>query len=176
MAKTFEVKGFEELLKGLDEIPKEAQPIMKGKMEDSLLSVRGTLREYPPQPSRTRAKSFNTYVRGRGHYPRSAFAGGQFNSRAGGRALRRGQAKLTSERLGTKWTHEVEFDDAAVTGVIGNTASYSNVVQGNEDDQNYWHGVTGWVTLDDSLDQHEEEIYKNFEAGVIELLEVISRK
>lgn len=174
MANNLEVEGLEEFQRALEEAPEIARPILERRMEQGLFLLEQELKPYPPQPARDRAATFNTYVRGRGHYPRSAFADGQFDSRTGTKLLRAGQVRLTSERLGTKWTHEIEWLDEAITGVIGNSASYADVVQGSKEDQNYWHGVTGWVTIDEALERHEEAIYRLFEEGVVELAEALS--
>lgn len=169
MAKNIELEGFDEFVRALAEAPGLARPIMGKKMKESLFSLRGTLKETPPQPPRDRAKTFNTYVRGFGHRPKSYFTGGSRRIK-GVKSL----AKQTSEKLDTKWTDEIEFEAEAVIGVLGNTASYAQVVQGEL--QPDFHAQTGWITLDDALDQHEAEINDNFEAGVDELLAALGRR
>ena len=165
MTKTMELSGLDELMSAFENAPDVAIPIASKAMEQGLLLIEGAVKEYPPQPDRARTKSFNTYIRGKGRYPKSYFSGGSFDPRGG-----QGRAKLVSERLGTKWTHTVNIDDSAVTGIVGNTASYADVIQGKEEDQNYWHGVTGWPRLDDTIDQMEEQIMDVFGAAVDELL------
>jgi len=165
--KNLDVKGLEDLLKALDEAPQKAKPIMERAMGRSLELVEGVVKEYPPQPARTRARTFNTYERGFGHYPKSAFVGGTINAKGKRAARKAGKVRMTSERLGTKWTSEVEITDDQVLGVIGNTASYAREVQG--DYQTKFHAATGWVTLDQGIEQVEEDIYATFEEGADEL-------
>jgi len=169
LTKTLDAKDLDRLADAFAKAPELAQDVMGGRMETNLMLIEEPLQNYPPQPPRDRAKTFNTYVRGRGRYPRSAFPGGQFNAKAARGLIRAGKVKLTSERLGTKWTHQVEFSDEAITGVLGNTASYADEVQG--DQQAAFHAETGWKTLDDVLLQQEQAIYDNFEAGIDELWE-----
>lgn len=171
MAKTFEIEGFDELLEALEQAPEIARPIMAKKMTASLQALRGILQPYPPQPDRNRARSFNTYARGFGQRPRSYFGGGSRQVRS-----LKALGRATSERLGTKWTQEVEIEPGAITGVIGNTASYANVVQGDSEDQNYWHGVTGWITMETALEEANPEIFANFSEGVDEILVALGRR
>ncbi len=165
--KNLEVEGLEELLRALEETPERAKPILKKKMGASLELIEGEVKPYPPQPSRTRAKTFNTYVRGRGQYPKSAFGGKTFNPKKARGLVKAGKVRLTSERLGTKWTSDVEISDEVVVGVIGNTASYADEVQGER--QPAFHAATGWITLDQGMEQAEQGIYAQFKEGAEEL-------
>lgn len=175
-AKTLDIKGLAETIEAIEQSPEVAVPILSQKMEQSLLLIEGLVKEYPPQPRRDRAKTFNTYVRGKGRYPRSYFPGGQFNARAGRRLKKRGKVHLVSERLGTKWTHKVSVrKDQVIEGVLGNSASYAGYVQIKDDpegdvDQTDFHAATGWPTLEDSIDQVEPEIDKLFDQGADEIL------
>lgn len=165
--KNLEIKGLEELLQALEETPERAKPILKEKMGVSLKLIEDEVKDYPPEPSRTRAKTFNTYERGFGHYPKSAFVGGVPNAKAKRAARKAGKARQTSERLGTKWTSEVEITNEAVVGVMGNTASYADEVQGER--QPAFHALTGWITIDQGMEQAEAGIYAQFEEGANEL-------
>lgn len=176
MTNNLEIKGLTELIQAMADSPEIARPLMEQAMTKSLLGLRDVLRDYPPQPPRDRAKTFNTYVRGRGRYPRSAFPGGQLNSRAGTTALHAGQVRLTSERLGSKWTHATEWGSDYLEGVLGNTASYALEVQGSAEDQNYWHGVTGWPTIDGTLNDQEEQIYQNYDEALTELIAQLEKR
>jgi hypothetical protein len=184
LGKELESKGIDELIKALQETPEIAKPIFKKAIDLSLDLIRGVVRPYPPQPSRTRAKTFNTWERGAGHYPKSAFVGEQLSPKAKRIAKKQGKARLISEILGKKWTQEIEFTDEAVEGVIGNTASYADYVQGpkrGEEPEGYerhpqaeFHAVTGWVSLYGAVDDVQEEIYATFDDGVKELTEALS--
>lgn len=184
MAKSLENKGIDELLKALQETPEIAKPIFKRAITASLELIKGVVKPYPPQPSRTRSKTFNTYVRGTGHYPKSAFAEGQLARKGAKTARKEGKVKLVSQRLGTKWTQAVEFTDEAVEGMIGNTASYADHVQGPRkgqeppgyqgETQTDFHAETGWVSLYGAVDDVQEEIYATFDDGAEELAKALA--
>jgi hypothetical protein len=105
----------------------------------------------PPQPSRTRAKSFNTWVRRQGHYPKSYFtaAGGGFKIKNLSTA-QRGKLKLTSEDLEENaWGSEVTPTGGGVEISVWNGATYSPYVIG--DKQAGFHHETGWKTDAEAL-------------------------
>lgn len=172
--KIIEVEGFDELAQTLDKLPAQSLPILENAMEESLLYLEGIVTEYPPQPSRTRAKTFNTYVRGHGRYPRSAFtSAGMLSKRAAKRpGPRGGQIKYISERLGTKWTHQVTRTEDAIEGVIGNTTSYAPYVEGEQ--QTDYHAETGWPRLDQVIEREEAVIYGNFERASEMILDLVA--
>ena len=160
-----DIKGLDEFVAAIQRSPETAVPILETALERALLLVEGVVKQYPPQPARDRAKTFNTYVRGRGHYPLSAFNRGGKLKRG---AKRDPTIRLTSERLGTKWTHQVDFDEAGAVGEIGNTASYADEVQG--EGQADFHAETGWPTLPAAMDQQEQNIYDILELALNEIL------
>lgn len=184
MAKNLKSNGIDELIKALQETPEIAKPIFKKAITASLELIKGVVKPYPPQPSRTRSKRFNTYVRGAGHYPRSAFVEGQLDPKAKKIAHKEGAVRLVSERLGTKWTQAIDFSDEAVEGVIGNSASYADHVQGPKkgqepegyqgETQTDFHAETGWVSLYGAVDDVQEQIYNTFDDGVKELTEALA--
>lgn len=177
-------KGINELIKALQETPEIARPIFKKAIVASLELIKGVVKPYPVQPSRTRAKTFNTYARGTGHYPKSTFAEGQLNRKMAKVARKAGAVRMVSERLGTKWTQAVEFTDEAVEGVIGNSASYADHVQGpkkGQEPEGYtgetqaeFHAETGWVSLYGAVDEVQEQIYATFDDGVEELAKALA--
>ncbi len=138
-------------------------------METSLLDMLAILKPYPPQPARDRARTFNTYVRGIGHLPRSSF----FTTGKGRQFRRVGPIRRTSEKLGQQWTSSVTVSGNTVTGVIENSASYAGVVQGLA--QPSFHAETGWVTYEDAFKRAEEQIDRNFEAALDQLLNELAR-
>jgi len=184
LAKNLESNGIDELIKALQETPEMAKPIFKKAIVASLELIKGVVKPYPPQPSRTRSTRFNTYVRGIGHYPKSAFVEGQLDPKAKKTARKEGKVRLVSERLGSKWTQAVEFGDEAVEGAIGNIASYADKVQGPKkgeeppgyqgENQEDFHAVTGWVSLYGAVDDVQEEIYNTFDDGVEELAKTLT--
>lgn len=169
-----DVEGLEGLIKALQDAPELARRIAKRAMSDSLNVLRGLVRPYPPQPPRNRAASFNTYVRGVGHFPRSSFTAGERKKRGAYRpGPKGGRVHRTSERLGEKWTQEVRVEGDAVEGVLGNTASYVFAVQ-SRDRQPPYHAMTGWVTIEDALDQAEPDIVRIWGGAVDELVEELA--
>ncbi len=117
--------------------------------------ILGRISVYPPQPARDRAKTFNTYVRGKGRYPRSAFV--QDKREPGGYASRRvdkSQIKMTSQRMDASFGETVIQGSNSVTVRLENRASYSGYVigfeQGNPHQQPF-HKETGWVSTDEAV-------------------------
>jgi hypothetical protein len=140
-----------------------------------LSAIREVMAPYPPQPARDRAKTFNTYVRGIGRFPKSSFefeAGeGLWLRKAKSaylRGPRGGKVRRTSQRLSTKWRLMVWRMDGAggqfgVEGELRNDATYSGWVNGPIDKaadphQVAPHTLTGWVNADDGLAQAQPEI------------------
>jgi hypothetical protein len=170
-----QVEGFDELKRALERSPEIARPIIQRAMNESLMLLVGLLRPYPPQPSRTRARRFNTYARGIGFFPRRSFEGGERKKRGAFQAgARGGRVRRVSEKLGEKWTWEVRETPAGLVGVLGNTASYSEVVQGRK--QPAFHRRTGWVTVDEALGQAEPQIMERFGQAADELVEVLAHE
>lgn len=110
---------------------------------------------YPPQPPRDRAKSFNTYVRGKGKYPRSAFI--RDPKQPGGyrtRRVNKGTIKFTSERMNTRFRKFVMPSGNVVLGTLKNEASYSGYVIGHEagyPQQRDFHKATGWRSVEEAI-------------------------
>jgi len=128
----------------------------------ALTAVEEIISPYPPQPPRDRAKTFNTYVRGVGRYPKSAFTGGKVKLKKGAKV------KRTSQRLNTKFRTEVNVQNDEVLGELRNEASYSGWVLGSEDKtkdphQMEYHAQTGWVNEDEALRQADGEISRIFD-------------
>jgi hypothetical protein len=124
--------------------------------------VQEIIQVYAPQPARTRARTFNTYVRGRGRYPKSAFVADA--TQPGGykiKRIRRGSIKLTSQQLDKRWKKEVVVNNGAVVGTLRNTASYSGYVNGWQDSeprQVSFHAASGWVSADKALAEASDAI------------------
>lgn len=142
----------------------------KPAMEASMLDMIGELKPYPPKPNRNRAKTFNNWERGIGRLPKSAYY--TLSGKERKRVITKG-AELTSERLGTKWTKDVEIEANTVTGTLSNNASYANYVQG--DRQPAFHAETGWVTYEQAYDNTEQQIVRNFDEAANKLLEDLAK-
>lgn len=124
----------------------------------SLAEIQRRLAPYPPQPSRTRAKTFNTYVRGIGRFPRSAFTerpGGGFKI---SRRKARGRIRYTSQQMNRRFEIEVKAVGQGVEGELRDNATYSGWVLGTTDQsadphQVLYHAETGWTSKDDAIEQ-----------------------
>ncbi len=164
MAEILEIKGFDELLTYLAEMPETAQPLIGDAMGEGLDAILRIVEMYPPQPPRDRAKTFNTYVRGIGRFPLSSFVEGKRKRR---RAYE-GHVRYTSEDLGNQWSQEIEIG-TGVVGTLGNPVSYADYVQGAK--QAAHHAQTGWVTIEEALEQATPEIMAAFEQALDRLIE-----
>jgi len=154
----------------LDRVADVAPQEFKGAMGISLFDLLSIIKPYPQQPDRNRAKTFNTYVRGIGRVPKSAFFTAKGKAR---KKIRTKGVARTSQRLGQKWTSRVEVSGNTVTGTIENSASYANVVQGTW--QPAFHADTGWVTYEDAYEQVKEQIDRNFNETLDLILLKLSR-
>lgn len=138
------VEGADLIARALRIAPQVANPIVKQGVTQSLHVLEGMLAPYPPQPSRMRSNSFNTYVRGKGQMTRASFdEGGSFTGATDG--PRGGKPLFNSEDLGQKWGIEVKQERGGFFGLLGNPVSYADVVQGSK--QPAYHKETGWVTI-----------------------------
>ena len=169
---TIKVEGLEQVQRALQVAPQLVGPIVGQAVDRSLRLVRGVVQPYPPQPNRQRAKTFNTYVRGVGRMTRASFdeGGNYMGPREGPRG---GQPRLTSEDLGQKWTLEVKPAPGGYLGILGNTASYADVVQGKR--QPAFHAATGWVTIIDAVKQKAGQIQQVFNDAMMKIANVLRR-
>jgi hypothetical protein len=125
-------------------------------------AVKEIIQVYPPQPSRTRSGSFNTYVRGVGSYPKSMFVSDA--SQPGGYKLKKkkiGKIRYTSQQLDKRWSMYVTAKSGKVEGALTNGASYSGYVNGFETGNVHqvgFHKETGWISSDDAIEQAMPEI------------------
>ena len=149
------IEGADQLARALDEAPEVAALWMDDAMDEIMQAVMGQAQPYPPQPPRGRSQSFNTYVRGMGQMTRASFdeGGGYIGPREGPRG---GQPRYTSEDLGQKWEYTVREIRGGYMGILGNTASYADVVQGTK--QPAFHAETGWVTLTEAVVRAAKQI------------------
>lgn len=159
-----------------EKLEKAAGKIVAGARQalyKNALVAQRSLATYPPQPSRTRAQTFNTYVRGVGSFPKSAFNTATGKTRPGARKGRYGAVRYTSQRLGTQWyvAHGIDRNEASV--VIGNRATYAPFVQARDGvggnaklHQQLYHRATGWLTLEDALERQMPQIKADIRAAI----------
>lgn len=173
--KTVNTEGLDRLIQDFDKIKDEIVPALSQAAETSLLLVEGSLKEYPPQPSRIRSAHFNTYVRGVGSYPRSAFTkkSGKLSTKRAEKATKRGKVRMTSQKLGAHWKHKIETNEQGVVGYIGNEVTYASFVQG--DSQTGFHAETGWLTDDEAIEDETGHITDHFNDAIDKLLSVLDQ-
>jgi hypothetical protein len=171
MSSIEELTKFADVLAGVKSlfIAPASKAIAKG-----LEAIQEVSEVYPPQPSRDRAKTFNTYVRGIGEFPRSAFTE---NSKApGGYSLNkkvRGNIRYTSQQLGKKFKQKVEPGEDSVEGSLTNAADYSGYVIGWKSDdpkQVSYHAETGWHSADEALEKAKPVIEKAVDEAIDDVL------
>lgn len=139
----------------LDGVSEQSTPLIVEALGRGLQSLQSAISVVPPQPARDRAPSghFNTYVRGVGRLPKSAF----FTKKGVARkSIKTKGATRTSEKSSQRWRMSVETEGNVVRGTLENTASYSGWVWGPKEGDPHqvpWHAETGWVSADDALEQ-----------------------
>lgn len=149
---------FDKFKDAVSRIQTTAAPLAVKTIGLALAEIQRRIAPYPPQPSRTRSRHFNTYVRGIGRFPRAAFteqSGGGFKI---SRRKARGGIRYTSQQMNRRFEIEVKAVDQAVEGELRNNASYSGYVLGTKDQnvdphQVIYHAATGWVNRDDAIEQ-----------------------
>jgi hypothetical protein len=161
-----EVEGTQALIVKLSRLGKPQ--LLLTPMLASLKILRQEASRFPPQPSRTRSRHFNTWVREVGQYSMGAF----FTGRTGRRRKRPntsgGYLIRASEKMLQQWREAaplVVASETMVTGEIGNAASYAPWVQGDET-QLYYHTWTGWKTLEQIQNEQNERITRQFQDAI----------
>ncbi len=185
--KVLEIKGFDELIKALEQAPEKVMPYLRKAMNLSVRAVQARLAEYPPsnaanQPGRIdkNGDPMGYYERGRGWwYPvleRSTLGeklGVRFGAETAKRAAKRNQVKSIptvagyklraggeSELLGKSWAVQVVEGEHSIAGIVGNNTSYADYVQGGR--QASYHNAAGWITLDKAIELAQEDIDQAF--------------
>jgi len=77
----------------------------------------------------------------------------------------------SSEVLGKSWTVETQKSDSGVEGIVGTKVSYADVVQGRK--QWRTHGRRGWKSLQQIMDELEEQINELFHDAMIDITNAI---
>ena len=141
--------------------------VLEPAMREALTVVAQEASRNPPQPSRTRSKHFNTWIRERGQYTIATFrtVRGDLRKRPN---LRAGRLIRPSEMLLKKWktaVPDIVMTANGITGKIVNKASYGEFVQGEK--QAKFHAVTGWKTTSQILESKKQRIFNVFRAALL---------
>ena len=146
-------------------------------MAKSLVAIEEVISPYPPQPDRMRSGHLNTYVRGRGRYPASAFVADK--SEPGGfktKRVRRASIRFTSQQMDKRFRRYIVPSKNEITGYLLNTASYSGYVIGSKFEkpgQTSFHAETGWQNKEDALEQAKPQINMYVEEAIGDLMKVM---
>lgn len=165
-------EGFNELEQALLQASEIALPLGERAVAAGLTAIRQALAPYAPQPDRDRARPpggpspYNTYVRGIGNFPRSAFAqiDGRWERKKQGAykpGPKGGTVQRTSQQMNKKWRMTL-YQSAllgAAVGELENQATYSGAVLGHKPGgdlsdgialQEPYHALSGWNNVDDA--------------------------
>ena len=157
---SIELEGFDTLHVKLQRFDTK---VLEPAMREALKVVAQEAARVPPQPSRTRSKHFNTWIREKGAYTIATFKtkSGKERKRPNTRA---GRLLRASEMLLQKWKTaqpDIIVTESGISGTITNKASYGQYVQGEK--QARFHAVTGWKTTNQILDAQKTRILKVFQ-------------
>lgn len=164
--------GLDEMAQAIRQATEISLPLAENAIAAGLIAIREQLAPYPPQPDRDRAKPpgvkspYNTYVRGIGHFPKSAFVSvnGKWERKKKGAykpGPKGGKVRRTSQQMDKKWRIELTRQSHSVSGTLINDASYSGEVLGHKPGtassdgvgtQAPYHAETGWHNMDDSIE------------------------
>lgn len=165
---SIEKKGFTQLEAKLSRMAKPEQ--LTAAMRDALDVVKQEASRFPPQPSRTRSKHFNTWIREKGAYTIATFKGANgFRKRPNTRA---GRLIRPSEKLLRNWKTarpDIYAGAGYIIGKIVNRVSYGQFVQGEK--QAGFHAQTGWKTTTQIIRAQQKRIVKVFEDALIRIVE-----
>jgi hypothetical protein len=170
---------FNSLAKGLENADELFVPFASEAVAKCLDLINDVNGPYPPQPDRMRSGHLNTYVRGQGHYPASAFVSNP--ALPGGFSIHRygvKSVKMTSQQMDKKFKKTVKTTNVAVIGELRNTASYSGFVIGSKQDeprQRGYHAETGWVSKEDAIDQAKPEMEKVYGEAVDKFVDSLAQ-
>lgn len=168
------LQGFDELARALEQAKELFMPLASKAIALSLKAIEEEIAPYPPQPDRMRSGHLNTYVRGIGFYPKSAFVAD--TNEPGGFSIKRvksTQIRYTSEQMDKRFKSKVKVTDKAITGELRNTASYSGYVIGwkmGDPHQKEHHSQTGWVSADDAIEKARPKIEQSINTAIDEFL------
>lgn len=137
-------------------------------MIQSVDLLRNELATFPPQPSRTRAKTFNTWVREIGRLPRVAFFTQSGARRKGNRIASGFTPDPPSQKLLAHWRDanaEIVIAGTQMTGRMSNPVTYGPFVEG--DKQARPHQETGWPTIKSAELKYVNRIVELFAQAIL---------
>ena len=165
--------GFDELASMFAQANDLFKPLASKAMAISIMAIESEIAPYPPQPDRMRSGHLNTYVRGQGRYPKSAFIPdidepGGFRIKKGARAI-----KLTSQQMDKKFRSRVKLQSDKVEGELMNDATYSGWVIGppeGDPHQVAFHAQTGWVDAEEAIEKARPVIVDSMNTAVYDFI------
>jgi hypothetical protein len=160
----------------LSELTALAIPLAEIAIGKALAIIEAIVEPYAPQPDRNRSKHFNTYVRGVGHLPKSAFVEGEPNAKQIRKLKKAGKVRMDSQNMQKRWKLRTHASATGVEGTLRNTATYSGYVSGHHDEdpkQTDFHAMSGWVSIDDAVEQAMPQVEGFFEDAVDGIIELI---
>jgi hypothetical protein len=168
-------------IQGLENAEGLFLPLASQAIAVCLEAVKEEIQPTPEQPSRTRAKTFNTYVRDTGNFPRSAFkssAGTPGGYKVVGKnALKKaGRVRYTSQHSSKRFRMTVTVTEDAVIGNLHNFASYSGYLWGPESGtphQVAFHHETGWVSTDQALRAAQPQMEDALQTAIDQFVTVL---
>ena len=127
------VEGAEELVAKLTKLEQMAR--VKAVIMNQARFIQGKLRDYP-----TKATMSNPLIKSNDKVRRGFF----YHLKHGNISVPYKRGGAGSEKLGSRWT--VEARNTGWTAVVGNNASYAQLVQGSK--QTAQHIASGWLNVD----------------------------
>lgn len=144
MADNITIEGVDALFRKFGRV--QATALLTPPMHRAVLRLQRRLGTYPPPIPSSR------YVRGRGWANKAGIV-----------------TRLTSEKLGSRWTNHVTTDAGGVTGQVGNNASYARWVQSRVDQATVHRGR--WETDEGALAKETAAIVNDFKRAINAALE-----
>ena len=143
------IEGMEDLLKKLKSL--ESMKRVKAQVHQSAIYLQGFIKQYPDV-----RRGKNPLLYGRRARAKKMRAGFFYHLNHGNITVPyiRGAA-AQSQKLGQSWT--VRSTNSGWGAVIGTSVPYARLVQ-DEKKQSRYHEQTGWVTVQDVMEQHGDEV------------------
>ena len=174
---------WDKVIAGLEDADNLFLPLLSRAVGISLEAVKEAIQPTPAQPSRTRSKHFNTYVRNIGSFPKSAFvpsAGtpGGFKVMGKNKLVKAGKVRMTSQQMDKRFQMSVTTNGSGVEGNLHNYATYSGWVLGplggGTPHQVEAHSMTGWVNTDQAIQEAMPKVRGAIQLALVQLTKQIA--